>query len=182
MPQTKYKVNNLPSASTAPRRDRRIAWGSFAIRRVWYRLRMRMLCTWSTWRTVFRSALGHIQIQDTKEPPNLEFGPALADVPQEGCHAPNMRTHARILYTQMLSAKYEWADFADKQIFLMGFDAGEHWRSHNPYNETETSNPQSSSWITPIEQITEKLDQIVAANYLPSNKSGRQCSWIRPPI
>jgi len=123
--------------------DRKRVWGSFRAQLLWYRLRTRLLNTLSIWSNAFRSAVGHIQIQDTKEPPSVNFGRALTETPDKRLE-PNIRTDARTKHTQMLWAKYPWVDTVDMRMFLMGFDAGEQWRDRSPHVqdhiEADTSN------------------------------------------
>lgn len=90
------------------------------------RLRGVLLNVWCIWKTAFRSFRGHIQIQSTKVFPYTDFGLALRRLP-DGRLLPDERTESRSSHTSRLEAKYPWVDAVDRQLFLLGFDAGEQW-------------------------------------------------------
>lgn len=96
----------------------------------------RLYRTWYIWSASLRSLFGHIQIVSTRETPGLMYGPAFVD--RDQCLMPNKRTHARLECRENLLATHPWVDFADEQIFLEGFDAGERWALRKADMETQT--------------------------------------------
>lgn len=122
------------------------------VRRGFYRLKLlrhharsRSLNALTIWFYAFRSLIGRIGIQSSRELPSVDYGPELGRSPVGDLRV-NTRTLARNMYTQMLLAKYSWADTVDLRMFLMGFDAGEQWSSCNLYSETEKP-VASASWL-----------------------------------
>jgi hypothetical protein len=53
----------------------------------------------------------------------------------------------------------EWADLADLQMFLMGFEAGEQWAYRSEDNQTYTA-PQIASWLL---LANKEVDQAIKA-------------------
>jgi hypothetical protein len=109
---------------------------------------------WCIWRYAFRSFLGHIRTQSARG----QAGATVGSLRHQGTL--NVRSLARRLYIEKLSATLDWVDFQDLEIFLMGFDAGE---SYAAYNRSEwTDRRVENAWLTPeIEQkINNTLDML----------------------
>jgi hypothetical protein len=111
--------------------------------------------------SAYRSFRGHLRIQPSTELPSVRFGSELVRSPAGDLRV-NTRSLARSIYTQMLAAKYPWADTVDLRIFLMGFDAGEQWRLCSPYSEAEK--PTEHAWLPLAEkELGSVLSTIVQA-------------------
>lgn len=88
----------------------------------------RLCSTWCIWFGAFRSLVGHIRSQSSKELPSVDLGPAPLLLP-DGSLLDQPGTRARAQGIESLWAKYPWVDMADRRIFLMGFEAGEQTRA-----------------------------------------------------
>jgi len=135
-----------------------------------YRLRLRFRATMCIWKSAVYSLVGHIRSQSTKQPPLVDFGPALIRC-SDG-FLPQPRTHARAEYTKALLATYPWADTVDLRIFLNGFDAGEQWALHTTGKESDTR-PELGSWLASVEYVPSKIIQ-------PSREANGQISDVTP--
>lgn len=119
------------------------AFGFWRVRHGWRLLQFRLQNKRSILRSAFRSALGHIRIQDTRDIPAVDLGPALQSTVR-GELVPDTRTSARSSCIRKLLARYPWADTVDIRIFLMGFDEGEKWRARSPSKEVDTGSSLST--------------------------------------
>ncbi len=116
-----------------------------------YSLRFRLRNALCIYKLSLRSFRGHIGIQSAKEPLGLTVGPAAVSTSAQS--AAQLRTIARALYIEMLSATYPWVDIPDLRIFLMGFDAGEQWGCHTKDSGIEMpKEDQASSWLALAEK------------------------------
>lgn len=116
---------SYPSAPSRRGHGKAYLWWR-QLKRLQRLLRLRLLCSWYIWRNAHNSCRGHIRKQSPRELPFVDYGPCL-ESDDSGWYQPNKRTNARKRYTQMLSAIHPWLDMVDRQMFLMGFDAGEQW-------------------------------------------------------
>jgi hypothetical protein len=57
----------------------------------------------------------------------------------DGLLTPEPRDIARIEGIERLLAMHPWSDTVDLRMYLIGFDAGERWASHNPGSESKTT-------------------------------------------
>ncbi len=94
------------------------------------RLRSHLLDTIYITSASFGSFLGHIRIRLATRPPSVDCGQAFQLTP-DGNYQEDIRTIARSKYIKQILAIYPWAETVDLQIFLHGFDAGEHWTSYS---------------------------------------------------
>jgi hypothetical protein len=123
------------------------------------------LCIWFF---AFRSFRGHIRTQSAKGRAMVHFGPAFESLSNRSCQR-NVRTIFRTLYTKkLLATLLPWADTQDLEIFLMGFDAGEHWeirRRAEGITAGIQSGSHQDSWLTPEhnEAIWSELRRIIEA-------------------
>jgi hypothetical protein len=124
---------------TDGRRDHRlsVAW-RFAKHRA--RLRyLRFLTLAYKWCTAFRIAYAHIEFERTRDFDPLDIGRAFRVLADRSL-VPHERTEARTRGIQTLKATFgDWLPQLDKQIFLMGFEAGEQFVLHmgsEGYTET----------------------------------------------
>ena len=77
------------------------------------------------WSTAFRIAYGHIEFERARDYSPSRIGPAFR-VLRDQSLAPHERTEARIAGIRTLEATFgDWLPQLDRQIFLMGFEAGE---------------------------------------------------------
>lgn len=111
-------------------------------------IREHLLHVLRTWIFSLRSFRGHIENQVARYPAGVPLGTALVRSPQ-GCLHRNIRSVARRLYIERLLATHPWCDNQDLEIFLMGFDAGEQWKSYSYGSEYDTQNGSHNSWLTP---------------------------------
>jgi hypothetical protein len=102
------------------------------LRHVWrvakYRVRHRVL-RWLVlaykWSTVFRIAYGHIEFERARDYAPNRIGRAFRVLPDQTL-VPRERTEARSSGIRTLEATFgDWLSQLDRQIFLMGFEAGE---------------------------------------------------------
>lgn len=94
------------------------------VRAVVHSLLYRYRRTQNIWASAFRSFRGHIRLQYDKGPDVGDLGP-LVHIETDGSLAENKETATRIRYTEKLLSVCPWADMADREIFLMGFDAAQ---------------------------------------------------------
>ena len=92
-----------------------------------YRERHRALRGWvlaCKWCTAFRIAHGHIEFERARDYALNRIGPASRALPS-GCLVPHERTEAGSSDIRTEEATFgDWLPQFDRQIFLMGFDAG----------------------------------------------------------
>lgn len=164
MTQTKpnMEVSTLASSSAsmpscASSKYRRLS-GRLRWQDLQCRLRLRFWATMYIWKSAFGSLVGHIRSQSTKEPPHVDFGPALVR-DHAGCLRPCIRTHARAEYIKAVLAMHPQADMIDLQMFLEGFDAGEQWTLYRVDKESDMR-LEPGSWLASVEHIPSKIIQL----------------------
>ena len=124
---------------TYDRPDRRL---SVAWRYTKHRARLRylrFLTLACRWYSALRIAYGHIEFERARDFDPLDIGRAFR-APSDQSPVPHELTEARIRGKQTLKATFgDWLPQLDKQIFLMGFEAGEQFVLHmGSENYTET--------------------------------------------
>jgi hypothetical protein len=176
MPQTQPRME-VPTLASSPAsipscapKHKRLA-GRLRRQHLRYRLRVRFRATMYIWKSAFGSLLGHIRSQSTKEPPLLNFGPALVR-DSAGELRQCTRTHARAEYIKAVLATRPWADTIDLRMFLDGFDAGEQWTLYTT-DKGSDRRPESGSWLASVEYVPSKIIQ-------PSNEVNGQISFAIP--
>ena len=75
------------------------------------------------WYAVSRSFRGHIRFQFSTRTGWVDLGPVFRD--KDGHCVADERTRARAEGIEKLLATHQWADSADRRIFLLGFEVGE---------------------------------------------------------
>ena len=170
-PQSTYPLStpeNVPSTeafldSKGNRVQRCIeVWRRAGTRYSLYLLRLSLLNRWCIARDAFRSFRGHIQIQFATGRAGVDLGP-LWERDSRGVSRQCIRTDARRLYIEKLSAIHPWVDGQDLRIFLMGFDAGEQYLDHSHGISVHThSSDECSLWVSP--SVLNSLQEIRAAN------------------
>ena len=95
---------------------------------------------------VLRSLHGHICSQATKGQEAENYGFAVVKQP-DGLLQINIPAYARIIYTEKLRATLPRVDSLDRQIFLMGFDAGAQFQARIG-TESYIQSDGYQSWVT----------------------------------
>jgi hypothetical protein len=95
--------------------------------------------------TALRSFRGHLRTQYAKGQVRVDLGSVFEL--HQGHPRKNMRTLARRKSIEKLRATHPWVDFQDLEIFLMGFDAGDQFRSHKD-TELDNGRYQTSSTLS----------------------------------
>ena len=109
------------------------------------------------WCAVLRSFRAHIRIQCAKEGERVHVGPAYRC--HDGHLYPDERTESRAEGIETLLASHPWADSADIQVFLIGFDAGEKFgisfpAFRNPESRCNPISELESSLASPVDRET----------------------------
>jgi len=88
---------------------------------------------------VLRSLYGHTCSQATKDREADQYGFAVVKH-SDGLLRMNIHAYARMIYTEKLRASHPWVDSLDREIFLMGFDAGAQFQARTgteSYSQSE---------------------------------------------
>lgn len=106
------------------------------------------------WVSALRSFRGHIYLLAAKEEALGNPGP-LFQYDAEGNLRQSTRTLARTLYIEKWLSVCPWADQADVETFLMGFDAGEQWQPGKSDSciESSRTRDQRSTWLVPQDGV-----------------------------
>jgi hypothetical protein len=130
---------------------------------------MRFLTLAYKWCTALRIAYGHIEFERARDFDLLDTGRAFGVLADRSL-VPHERTEARTRGIQTLKATFrDWLPQLDRQIFLMGFDAGEQFvlrMGSENYTETFLAPIWSGNFMPPqVVQQTSKRDLL---SQLPS--------------
>lgn len=125
---------------------------------------------------VLRSLYGHICNQAATDREACWYGFASVIRP-DGFLGMNIHAYARMIYTEKLRASLPWIDSLDRQIFLMGFDAGAQFQVRTG-TESYSQNEGYVPWITSevADDIWDNLTEAslkFSANLLPSKPDPR---------